>query len=572
LGDRKATGTRAAFQTLTCVGRQGDLTDADLLARASRAGGDREVVEASFSTLIGRHGPMVLGVCRAILRNHHDAEDAFQATFFLLVQRAGRLPLSGSVGPWLHEVAVRVCLAARRARGRRPASLVGSDFPLIDRKAGGDNPLDAIARDEAAASLHAAIDRLPTRFRSCVVLCDLEGMSYAQAARILSVPVGTVQSRLARARGRLRDQLGKSPSDKGQGEASGALAATWTLVPPALAGRTTSLCTLLGISPGALPAGVCPAVASLMKGATRMRPILGFTPAAVLVTAAMLAGSLAVFSQTARREARSMPQPHAPAQASSLAPREVEASAARGRIVVYDLDREGNRREIPAQKADPRASGAGMVAAMLRGMGTKESNSRVSQAAYKEIDLETTWALVIGVIPNREILKGARAIGARPEDLLPFYRRVELSRQEQAQDGSWSDWRLVDPAPTLKLLDNIPEEDEELLPPDFRLENLVDPLPHRTDRRWSRVNPERFLLKIPFPDEVFPLRPETDVNRLRLRTLESDELMFRSFDFSVVPGRTYRYRARLVVLPPRNQRRGEAFGEWSQPTEAVTAP
>src|SRR5206468_10448 len=131
LADQRATGTLAAFQALTRAGRQGDLTDADLLARAIRAGGDREVAEASFSALIGRHGPMVLGVCRTILRDHHDAEDAFQATFLLLVQRAGRLHLSGSLGPWLHEVAVRVCLAARRARGRRPAPLAGSDFPQI---------------------------------------------------------------------------------------------------------------------------------------------------------------------------------------------------------------------------------------------------------------------------------------------------------------------------------------------------------------------------------------------------------------------------------------------------------
>ncbi len=109
----------APWLALTQAGRLGDLSDADLLERSAVEEENPEVAAAALSALVRRHGPMVMGVCRTIVRDHHDSEDAFQATFLLLVRDARRLRVRESLGPWLHEVAVRVCLSARRARARR---------------------------------------------------------------------------------------------------------------------------------------------------------------------------------------------------------------------------------------------------------------------------------------------------------------------------------------------------------------------------------------------------------------------------------------------------------------------
>ena len=177
--------------------------------------------------------------------------------------------------------------------------------------------------------------------------------------------------------------------------------------------------------------------------------------------------------------------------------------------------------------------------------------------------------MVTGVIPNRAILKDAGAAAADPESLTRFYRRVELSRQELANEGFWSEWQPVDPEPTMRILDNLPEEDEELVPPEFRLESLVDPLPHRTDGRWSRVNPEWILITGRLTERrVIGVNP--DPKEQVLAALRSEELMMRSFDFTVVPGRTYRYRARIVFLAPAAGRSWQKkAGEWSRPTEPV---
>ena len=99
------------------VGTVGGLTDGQLLERFTAQGG--ETAELAFATLVERHGPMVLRVCRSVLRDPEEAHDAFQATFLVLVRRAGSLWVRDSLGPWLHQVAYRVASCARSAAGRR---------------------------------------------------------------------------------------------------------------------------------------------------------------------------------------------------------------------------------------------------------------------------------------------------------------------------------------------------------------------------------------------------------------------------------------------------------------------
>ena len=194
-GKGRAVGRQ--LRTIFDVGAIRELTDGQLLERFATGRGEGS--ELAFAALVERHGAMVLRVARGVLDDPHDAEDAFQATFLVLVAKAGGLWVRDSLGPWLHQVAYRTatCLRANLARRRRlerRAALVDEAAPL--------KPADDLAR-----ILLEEIDRLPERYRAPVVLCDLEGRTHEQAARALGWPVGTVKSRQARARDRLRDRL-----------------------------------------------------------------------------------------------------------------------------------------------------------------------------------------------------------------------------------------------------------------------------------------------------------------------------------------------------------------------------
>src|SRR5579883_695653 len=114
--DRQRTALRH-IHTLFDVGTIGGLSDRQLLEWYTTRNG--EAAELAFSALVERHGPMVLRVCRSLLRDEHEAHDAFQATFLVLVRRARRLWVRDSLGPWLHQVACRVAACARSAAGRR---------------------------------------------------------------------------------------------------------------------------------------------------------------------------------------------------------------------------------------------------------------------------------------------------------------------------------------------------------------------------------------------------------------------------------------------------------------------
>src|SRR5262249_33189711 len=137
--------------------------------------------EAAFELLVWRHGGMVLRLCRRLLRDAHEAEDAFQATFLALARRAGSVGRRGSVGGWLHRVAYRVALDAR-ARWEKWDARTRVDAP---RAVSAPDPAVEAARREACQALDAEVDRLPEKFRIPFVLCDLEGWSNAEVAREL---------------------------------------------------------------------------------------------------------------------------------------------------------------------------------------------------------------------------------------------------------------------------------------------------------------------------------------------------------------------------------------------------
>ncbi|HEY3787331.1 MAG TPA: RNA polymerase sigma factor, partial [Urbifossiella sp.] len=167
--------------------------DAALLARFV---GWRD--EAAFELLVYRHGPMVRGLCRRILRHEQDAEDAFQATFLALAKKAGTIR-GQSLPGWLYRVAFHAALKAKSRCARREASL--QDNTSMAAKSG-------VAVDpELRAAMDEEVLRLPERFRGPVVMCYLEGRSNREVATALGIPKGTVDSRLATARQRLRVRL-----------------------------------------------------------------------------------------------------------------------------------------------------------------------------------------------------------------------------------------------------------------------------------------------------------------------------------------------------------------------------
>jgi RNA polymerase sigma factor (sigma-70 family) len=226
--------------------------------------------EEAFALLVHRHGPMVLGVCRRVLGNLADAEDACQATFLVFVRRAGSIRPPAAVGCWLHGVARNVARKARvmAARRRRHESEAGTR----PRPENPDPDLRAVLDRELA--------RLPADFRSAVLLCDLEGATRAEAARRLGWAEGTVASRLARGRQLLARRLIRAGLAATGGVAVGGFS-------PELAAETVRN----GLAWASGPSGVgSPNVLALTHGALRTMTLKKLTIVSLAVIAVGIAG------------------------------------------------------------------------------------------------------------------------------------------------------------------------------------------------------------------------------------------------------------------------------------------
>lgn len=180
------------------IGRETALPEGELL----QAFVDRRDEEA-FAALVERHGPMVFGVCQGVLRNRHDAEDAFQATFLVLANKARSIRRHASLGSWLHGVAVRVARKAFAASARRQAIAAKAEAPKIAAHAPGDD----LSWREVHGILHEELAELREPFREPLVLCYLEGLTQDEAAGRLGWTATTVKGRLQRGRDLLRARL-----------------------------------------------------------------------------------------------------------------------------------------------------------------------------------------------------------------------------------------------------------------------------------------------------------------------------------------------------------------------------
>jgi RNA polymerase sigma factor (sigma-70 family) len=159
--------------------------------------------QAAFTALVHRHGPMVLVVCRRVLRDWHDAEDAFQATFLILVRKARAIGRPELLANWLYGVAYRTALKAKAKAFRRgERERQGAQMRIADLCA--EEPTD-----DLEGLLDEELQRLPDKYRAPLVLCYLEGKTNEQAARELGWPAGSISGRLARGREMLRNRLNR---------------------------------------------------------------------------------------------------------------------------------------------------------------------------------------------------------------------------------------------------------------------------------------------------------------------------------------------------------------------------
>ncbi len=217
--------------------------------------------EAAFAALVSRHGPMVLGVCRRLLPNHHDAEDAFQATFLVLARKAASVRPRDRVANWLHGVAYRTALKARTQSAKRH----------VRERQVSELPEPAVVPPDTRTDLRDLIDRevsrLPDAYRLPIILCYLEARSIKEATRQLGWPQGTLAGRLARA----RQLLAKRLTQRGLALTGGSLALARTgqaapaCVPQALAVATFEAAVACAL--GKVTAGTISApVAALTEG------------------------------------------------------------------------------------------------------------------------------------------------------------------------------------------------------------------------------------------------------------------------------------------------------------------
>jgi RNA polymerase sigma factor (sigma-70 family) len=288
--------------------------------------------ETAFTALVHRHGPMVWGVCRRVLRGHQDAEDAFQATFLVLVRKATSVRPRDMLANWLYGVAQRTALKARASAARlraREKQVPAMPEPALEQK----------LWDDLQPRLDQELGRLPDKYRAVIVLCDLEGKTRKEAARHFRLPEGTVASRLATARTMLARRLARSGLAVSGGALGALLSQTAALAgPPAsvVSGAIKAAC-FFAAGQVAAPGVVSVKAALLAEGVLRTM-LLSKLKIATVVLVIVAAVSTGAAAFTLQRAVESPPGEHRPA----ALPDEKAADLA---------SRERKRPERPAQKA-----------------------------------------------------------------------------------------------------------------------------------------------------------------------------------------------------------------------------
>lgn len=232
------------------------LSDRELVERFTRS---RD--ESAFVALVRRHGPLVRGVCRRVLRHEQDAEDAFQATFLVLARKAGSIRKSESLAGWLHMVAFRIACRARNRAGPL------TNRPGLDHAAADGDPAQSAIRRELRDLLDDEIARLPGTQARAIILCYLQGKTHEEAARLLGCPKGTLAAWVARG----RDRLCKRLTSRGCTFSAAGLAAACAEFADGAAVSTQSAAGIAQVSLAFLSGeAISPQAVTLAEGALRM--------------------------------------------------------------------------------------------------------------------------------------------------------------------------------------------------------------------------------------------------------------------------------------------------------------
>jgi RNA polymerase sigma factor (sigma-70 family) len=315
---RHIRGLIAAEQT-------GQMPDGELLERFARR---RE--EAAFAALVRRHGPLVFGVCRRVLHNRHDAEDAFQAAFLALARHAGAVGRNGSVGGWLHRVAFRVAVKARARSLKREGH---------ERLAPPRVPADALTEvtgRELLATLDEGLQGLPDEYRQPLVLCYLQGKTRDEAARECGCSLGTLKRRLERGREALRARLAR----RGLGLpavllTAGLVAESGSAAVPAALSAAT-----VGLASGAVPGAVAELTESVLRGAVlpriKMAVVLLLGAAVVGLGAVPFASPKETGTPAAPAAKEPAPPPEKPTPPAPPPPGESKEVTVTGRVLGPD--------------------------------------------------------------------------------------------------------------------------------------------------------------------------------------------------------------------------------------------
>jgi RNA polymerase sigma factor (sigma-70 family) len=338
---------RAALGMVT---RDVRLSDADLVRHYVA---DRD--EGAFAELVRRHGSGVLGVCRGVLGNGHDADDAFQATFLVLVRKAHRIAFRPDIGSWLFAVAMRASREVLRRRNRRRSRETIAET----LEASAPSPSDTV---EDCRVLLDEIAKLPEAYRSPVVLCELTGATRTQAAKRLGIPEGTLSSRLAEARSRLARRL------RSRGVAAG-LAVLATPIPAALAARARDMATT-----SAVPSK---AVVQLTEAIMRTTILTTGKLVTVVIVAVAVVG-LGLSQEPGKTGAGDIKSPVAKTKADPV-PHQIYATR-EGRLYSLDADGSNERRVVlsgseASMTAQPSPDGRSL--AHWRTMEGKEPRSTI---------------------------------------------------------------------------------------------------------------------------------------------------------------------------------------------------
>jgi RNA polymerase sigma factor (sigma-70 family) len=415
------SGTSASNRDLQAhldVEGTGALSDGQLLDRFVAR---RE--EPVFEAIVLRHGPMVWGVCRRVLRDHHDAEDALQATFLILARKAASVRPREKLGNWLYGVAYLTAKKATVTRAKRrsldskarenkarESKVLDMPFPEADR---GD-PLD-----ELLPQLDRELSRLPDKYRAPVVLCELEGKSHKEAAEQLGWPIGTVSGRLSRARGILAKKL----SRRGVAVSGGSLAvllaenALSASVPTTLVGSTAQAASLLMAGHAATAGMVSAEVAALTGEVLKTMLLSKIAVTSVLVGLAGLGGSGIYYGAQAAMEASRPKQGPAQKLSTAVAGRATNPT-------VDDVPKNAGKADVAAVQKPPSTPAASPVApvaddaAKLQGtwdaIAIEVNGTRVGK---DEIEVKSTRFVIEGdrlTIPGVEAATQKRAEAGGP--------------------------------------------------------------------------------------------------------------------------------------------------------------